>query len=152
TVAGDGQDTVIGGDGTDAGVNPSTDSDSYVIKGGPADETFLLSTVSIPSSSQNYVLSAPASSPLADPTTHTLPVVQPARGSSVAITGSSGSPTLTATNIQGYSIDAGDGADLVEVNDLAGSGISQVRLDLGLNSGTQTVYNVVNDAHSNPKY
>src|SRR5262249_29876510 len=124
---------------TGSGTN-LTRGNSFLITGATTgvDEDFLLLTTTPP----------PTRLTLTKPDGSHMMVTRPAMGTHTQISRSSGTVAdLFATNIQNYSITTGDGTDNVQVNDLAGSGVSQVRLDLSSLAGFQTVYNPVRDTN-----
>jgi len=75
---------------------------------------------------------------------------QDAAGVQVSISGGAEDIDLLSTSIESLIVDAGDGADTIEVHDLIGSSVDDLILDLGLSSETVTVTETVLDENGDP--
>ena len=123
-VVGDGDDTLVSGDAGE---------DTYFIEAHDGDEAIVIGRFNT-----TTIFNLPAS-PITATTVPPLPttVTQDAKGVNTQITPSAGAPNaLKSATLERIILDAGDGADTVTVDDLKGSSVNYLEVDLGLSDGT----------------
>ena len=144
------------GDGIDPFYSGDGGSDTIFITADDVTETILLDRLTLTASGTlptAPVLTALAETPGGSAATlPTLPTTVTRDTKGVSTTIAPSLSVIETATIENISIDAGAGADTVEVGDLKGSGVVYLEVDLGLSGGTITQRSAATDSDGNPLF